>query len=123
MFALRIALVCVPWNHYFGGDSMDEIGFDFRIISAIPIIVIGIISVALLLNSTIKEKKQPSDINPKINKGNFNASIWYVVSYASYIPAVLFVAIYPMIGMLYIIKTIAYLMAFHYHYKNILYKE
>lgn len=122
MFALRIVLVCIPWNHYFGGDSIEEIGFDFRIVSATPIIVIGLISISLLLSSAKKEKNQLSRIDIKINKGNFNASIWYIVSYASYIPAVLLVAIYPMIGMLYIVKTIAYLMAFRYHYKHVLNK-
>lgn len=122
-FLARIFLIFLPFNRWYQGDATVDFGFDFRIISSIPIYVVGIITVYLLLTSSRKELKNPKNIDPELNKGNFNASIWYIVSYVTYSITNFFVAIYPLTGLFMIPKTIAYLLAFYYHYKSMLNKE
>jgi hypothetical protein len=64
--------------------------------------------------------KNPTGINVKLNVGNYKAAIWFLVSYATYSVTLFLVAIYPLTGMFMIPKTIAYVIAFFYHYKNLL---
>jgi hypothetical protein len=119
-FILRLILIALPYNRWYEGDATLDFGFDFRIITAIPIYIIGIISVLLLFNSSKAEKKDPTGIDSKINKGNFNAAIWFIVSYVSYSITLFLVALFPLTGMFMIPKTIAYLIAFFYHYRTML---
>lgn len=119
-FLLRIGLVALPFNHYFEGDPTGDFGFDFRIITAIPTYIIGTISVYLLFRDSKSERKKEDDDTFKKDDANYKASIWYLVSYFSYSLTILFVAIFPITGLFMIPKTIAYLIAFYYHYTYIL---
>ncbi|MFX1357281.1 MAG: hypothetical protein ACFFA8_08330 [Promethearchaeota archaeon] len=121
-FLIRIILIFLPFNHWFEGDATVDFGFDFRIITAIPIYVIGIISVYLLFRDSRSERNEFTGINIDRNRGNFMASIWFVISYISYSFTLFLVAIIPLTGLFMIPKTIAYLVAFFYHYKNMLNK-
>ncbi len=122
-FIVRVVLVSLPQNRWLEGDATVDYGFDFRIISAIPIYVIGLTTVAMLFKASIAEKKNPSeDIDAERNRGMFMAAIWYVVSYATYSVTTFLVAIYPLTGMFMIPKTIAYLVALYYHYTTMLKK-
>ncbi len=119
-FILRVVLMLLPYNRWFEGNATVDFGFDFRIITAIPIYIIGIISVLLLFKSSKAELKNPSNIGSEVDKANYKASIWFIVSYISYTITLLLVAIIPLTGLFMIPKTVAYLVAFIYHYKNIL---
>jgi len=119
-FILRVVLMFLPYNRWFEGNATVDFGFDFRIITAIPIYIIGIISVFLLFKSSKAELKNPSNIGSEVDKANYKASIWFIVSYISYSITLLLVAIIPLTGLFMIPKTVAYLVAFIYHYKNIL---
>lgn len=121
-FLIRIILMFLPFNHWFEGDATVDFGFDFRIITAIPIYIIGIISVYILFRDSRSERNEFTGINIDRNRGNFMASIWYVISYISYSFTLFLVAIIPLTGLFMIPKTIAYLVAFFYHYKNMLNK-
>jgi hypothetical protein len=122
-FILRIILMFLPYNHWFEGDGTIDFGFDFRWITAIPIYIVGIISVYLLFKDSRNEMKAKKGIDPSLNRGNFNASIWFVISYITYSLTLFFVAIIPLMGLFMIPKTIAYLVAFFYHYKTLLNRE
>ncbi|MFX0024222.1 MAG: hypothetical protein ACFE9S_17985 [Candidatus Hermodarchaeota archaeon] len=122
-FIARVILMFLPFNHWFEGSGTVDFGFDFRWITAIPIYIVGIISVFLLFKDSRIEMKEQKGIDPQINRGNFHASIWYIVSYVSYSITLFLVAIFPLTGLFMIPKTIAYLVAFFYHYKTILNRE
>ncbi len=119
-FILRIFLMFLPYNHWFEGNATVDFGFDFRIITALPIYIIGIISMFLLLKDSKAEMRNPTGIDINLNKSNYKATIWFLVSYVTYSFTILFVANYPLTGMFMIPKTIAYIVAFFYHYKNML---
>ena len=122
-FIFRVVLILLPYNHWFEGDGRIDFGFDFRWITAIPIYIIGILSVFLLFKDSKSEMKEKKGVDPQINRGNFHASIWFVVSYVSYSITLFLVANYPLTGLFMIPKTIAYLVAFFYHYKTPLNRE
>ena len=71
---------------------------DWGIYRNIPLMIQGIGVAILLLIDSIKTK----------NKTYRNIALWIFVSYAFYLPVILLVRIMPMIGMLMIPKTIAY---------------
>ncbi|MHA2391862.1 MAG: hypothetical protein ACXAEX_07820 [Promethearchaeota archaeon] len=121
-YTSAIVLLFLPYNHWYEGDATIDFGFDFRIMTAIPIYLIGFITLKLLLTSSKAEKNNPSGIDTDINKGNYRAALWYIVSFATYSITIFFVAIYPLTGLFMIPKTIAYLVAFYYHYKTMLNK-
>jgi hypothetical protein len=119
-FITRLGLMTLPFNHWYEGDATIDFGFDFRIITSLPIYVIGILSVYLLYrDSKAKLKTQSSNASGK-DKANLNASIWYVISYISYSITMFFVSFIPLTGLFMIPKTIAYLVAFYFHYRYIL---
>lgn len=119
-FVLRLILLFLPYNQWFGGNPTVDFGFNFRIITAIPLYIIGIISVMLLFKDSNTEKKKSTGIDEKINRANFYASIWFLISYVCYSITLFLVVDYPITGMFMIPKTIAYIIAFFYHYKGIL---
>jgi hypothetical protein len=116
-FILRIVLLLNPYNHWFDVDPVWEFGFDFRILSAIPFYIIGLIAVGLLLKDSLAEKRNPTGINQDWNEGNYKASIWFIISYAFYSITTFLVIYIPATGMAMLPKTIAYLVALYYHYK------
>lgn len=119
-FITRLGLMLLPFNHWHEGDATIDFGFDFRIITSLPIYVIGILSVYLLYrDSKAKLETQSSNASGK-DKANLNASIWYIISYISYTITMFFVSFIPLTGLFMIPKTIAYLVAFYFHYRYIL---
>ena len=117
-------LLFMPYNHWYEGNGTVDFGFDFRIITAVPIYIIGLVAVGLLLKSSKNVRNTPNDsVKTDINRGNYFASIWYIVSFITYSLTIFFVATYPIAGMFMIPKTIAYLIAFYYHYRTMLNKN
>ena len=121
-FIIRIILVFLPYNQYFGYDPAFDLGIDFGMITNIPFYIIGIITLVLSLKDSKTEKKQekPSDIDSKRNKAVYNASIWLIITYICYSLTVYFSAINSLFGMFMLPLTIAYLIAYYYHYRFIL---
>ncbi|MBD3196008.1 MAG: hypothetical protein GF317_13200 [Candidatus Lokiarchaeota archaeon] len=119
-FIFRIVLLLNPYNHWFDYDPVWEFGFDFRILSALPLYLIGIITVGLLFKDSRAEMQKSTGINPDWNKANNKVSIWLIVSYAFYSITTFLVIYIPIAGMAMVPKTIAYLVALYYHYKYIL---
>jgi hypothetical protein len=72
--------------------------FDWGLYRNIPLTIQGIGVAILILVDAIRTK----------NKTYRNIALWIFVSYAFYIPVILFVRIVSMLGMLMIPKTIAY---------------
>ena len=122
-FIVRLILMALPYNRWYEGISTVDFGFDFRIITSLPIYVIGLITVYLLIRDSIAEKKHTTGIDPEINKGNYIAALWYIISFLTYSITNFFVAFFPLTGLFMIPKTIAYLVAFYYHYKTLLKKD
>jgi len=122
-FIFRVILTLLPYNHWFEGDGTVDFGFNFRLISSIPIYIIGIISVGLLFKDSRSELRENTGIDYQLNRGNFYASIWYIVSFVTYSITIFFVAILPLTGLFMIPKTIAYIVAFFYHYKVLLNRD
>jgi len=120
-YFIGVILLFMPYNRWYEGNGTVDFGFDFRIITAIPLYILGLIAVGLLLRSSRKERNTSSGkVNIEMNRGNYLASWWFIVSFITYSLTIFFVANYPIAGMFMIPKTIAYLVAFYYHYRNIL---
>jgi len=91
---VRLGLFFFPQNAW--GSTVPPA--DWGLYRNIPLLVLGIGVAILLLIDSIKTK----------NKTYRNIALWIFVSYAFYIPVILFVRLVPMIGMLMIPKTVAY---------------
>ncbi|MEG1613065.1 MAG: hypothetical protein RR357_02740 [Clostridia bacterium] len=95
MLALaRIIICCFPQNNWFNLDG----NFLFGILRNVPFAIIGIIIIVL----SFMQYKQNSD------KDYMYMGIAIILSFAFYIPVVLFAGVVPAIGALMIPKTIAY---------------
>ena len=92
---VRIVLCFFPQNEWFIHDS----SITWAIIRNIPFAMMGIIMIFLLYRSGI----QNNDKNAK------NMAIAVILSFAFYIPVVLWARVHFLIGMLMIPKTLAYL--------------
>lgn len=119
-FIIRILLILLPYNHYFDFDPPLDFGFDFGIITSIPLYVIGFITIGLMFKSSKAEKNEFTGINININKANYIASVWFIVSFICYSFTTFLVVYFPLTGMFMIPKTVAYLIALYYHYKYVL---
>ncbi len=93
--ALRIALCFFPQNQWFIADS----SILWAIYRNVPFAVIGVIMIFLF----IKKGKENNDKNAS------KIAIAILLSFAFYIPVVLWARIHMLIGMLMIPKTLAYL--------------
>jgi hypothetical protein len=86
--------------------------YDWAIIRNIPLTIVGVFVAYLMLRDGFKNK----DTRYKY------LGYCIVISYAFYIPVILLVQSIPMIGMLMIPKTMAYMvmafLAFKYYYQN-----
>lgn len=121
-FLIRIVLVFLPYNQWYGYDPTFDLGIDFGMITNIPFYIIGIITLVISLKDSRAEKKQgkSSDIDPKRNKAVYNASIWLIITYICLSFTVFFSAMNSLFGMFMLPLTIAYLIAYYYHYRFIL---
>ena len=104
---VRVALCLLPQNEWLSADAP----LSFGILRNIPFAIMGIIIIILFVQETKKT-------NDKIFK--FMA-LAITLSFAFYIPVVLFASGYPLVGMLMIPKTLAYVWIVLMGYK--LYKQ
>jgi len=104
---VRVALCLLPQNEWLSADAP----LSFGILRNIPFAIMGIIIIILFVQETKKT-------NDKIFK--FMA-LAITLSFAFYIPVVLFASVYPLVGMLMIPKTLAYVWIVLMGYK--LYKQ
>lgn len=88
MALVRIILCLFPQNNWFQKEGNAKWG----IIRNLPFVIVGIIMIILFLLS-----------------GNWNISLAILISFACYLPVVLWAKKKPMIGMLMIPKTVAYM--------------
>lgn len=120
-FIARVVLLLLSYTGWFGGDVNILFGFNTRILSDIPIYIIGFLTIGLLLHSSkIEKTHSTAGIDSLRNQGNYKASLWFIVSYVMFSFTVFLVGTYPIAGLFMIPKTIAYLIAFYYHYTTIL---
>lgn len=120
-FIARVLLLLLSYNQWSGGDETTVFGFITHFIPNVPVYVIGFLTIGLLLHSSKLEKTpSTSGIDQSFNQGNFKAALWFIVSYVMFTFTVVLVGAYPIAGIFMIPKTIAYLLAFFYHYTTIL---
>jgi hypothetical protein len=101
---LRIVIMCFPQNRW--TDLVPP--FDWSLYRNVPLMIQGIGAAVLILVSAVKN-------NDSVYK---NIALWIFVSYLCYTPVILFVQKIPMIGMLMIPKTLAYLAVALIGYKS-----
>ncbi len=102
---IRIVLCLFPQNRWFEYQQ----AFEWGIYRNIPFALMGIIIIVLFYKETKK------------NKNDSFKHMWLAItlSFAFYVPVVLFVHIWPLIGMLMIPKTLAYVWIVVMGYRNI----
>ena len=117
-FVVRLILMALPWNSWYDGTPLIVFGVSFRVFTSLPLYVIGFYPIVLLYKSSKKDLLNKNLLATGVmNKANYFASIWFMVSYACYTLTILFTIYQPLFGLFMIPKTIAYLVAFYYHYK------
>ena len=102
--AFRLIVMCFPQNQW----TSVVPPFDWSLYRNIPLMIQGIGAAVLIFINALKN-------NDVIYKG---ISLWIFVSYLCYIPVILFVQKAPLIGMLMIPKTLAYLAVALIGYRN-----
>lgn len=93
LLVIRIALLCLPQNRWLTNDGALWIG----IVRNIPFLLLGIFDIYLLIKYLRKEKYYKT------------LYIATILSFAFYIPVVVFASKYSWVGMLMLPKTICYL--------------
>jgi hypothetical protein len=116
---IRTILIFLPWNNWGTSPIYHYQIFSFRLITNLPLYVIGI-EVLYLFMKSLKIKTDISQIPEKVMIAIKGSTIWIIVSYVTYTITILGVNVEPMLGMMMIPKTIAYLIVLYYMYKNIL---
>lgn len=101
----RIVLCLMPQNEWTSSDPPLAWG----IYRNIPFVILGIMIIVLFINAIKKYGDKAFHFMP----------LAIILSFAFYIPVVLFADIYPMVGMLMIPKTIAYVWIVWMGYKDI----
>ena len=116
---IRTILILLPWNNY-GSAPVYYFGlFSFRLITNLPLYILGIEVLYLFLKS-YKFTKNSNDIHPDVNTAIKQSSIWIIVSYVMYTVPLLGINLLPLLGILMIPKTIAYLIVLYHMKKYIL---
>lgn len=100
---IRLVIMAFPQNDW--GRVVPI--FEWSLLRNIPLMIIGISVAYFMIRDSLREK----DYRYR------NIGLAIVVSYAFYLPVILFVQIVPMVGMLMIPKTIAYLVMAWFAYK------
>lgn len=121
LFIIRILLILTPFNNWFYVDN-DESYYYFRLITNIPLYIIGISVIYLLLRDSLRELKRKEEIQIPRNLviSSFYTSILFVLSFIFYTITIFGIISIPLLGMFMIPKTIAYLIALYFHVKYIL---
>ncbi|MHA1672373.1 MAG: hypothetical protein ACTSYI_01980 [Promethearchaeota archaeon] len=115
----RVILILLPWNHY-GGTPVYYLGvLSFRLITNLPLYILGFEVVYLFVKS-IRNTKDSDEIHLNIIKALKHSSIWITVSFISYTISLLGTPLVSLFGMMMIPKTIAYLAVLLYMKKYIL---
>lgn len=104
--AARIILCLMPQNQW----TLYDAPVSWGIYRNIPFTILGVLIVYLIL-------KEASKHNDAIFK---KIGIAVIISFACYLPVVLFAATYELVGMLMIPKTIAYLWIVYIGYKEVM---
>ena len=103
---IRFAIMAFPQNDW--GRVVPI--FEWSLLRNIPLMIIGLTVAYFMIRDGLKER----DYRYR------NFGIWILVSFLFYLPVILFVQIVPIIGMLMIPKTIAYLvmawLSFKYYF-------
>ena len=104
---VRLVLIVFPQNDW--GNIVPP--FEWAFVRNIPLVIMGVATAYFMIRDGFK--------NQDARFKNFGYCI--VVSYAFYIPVILLVQTIPIIGMLMIPKTLAYMvmafLAYRYYYK------
>ncbi|WP_457559547.1 hypothetical protein [Candidatus Harpocratesius sp.] len=116
---VRIILILLPWNQYGAEPIYYYTIFSFRLLTNLPLYIIGIEVLYLFIKSYNLTKKSNS-VHPEINRAVKNSAIWIIVSFLTYTGTLLGVHLIPLLGMLMIPKTIAYIIVLYYMKKCIL---
>ena len=106
---VRIVLIVMPQNRW----TLYNPPTSWGIYRNIPFVILGALITYLILNSAIKE----GDVQFK----RIGFSI--IMSFVCYIPVVLFANTFPLVGMMMIPKTIAYLWIVYIGYNNLKKKQ
>ncbi len=116
---IRTILILLPWNNY-GSAPVYYLGIlSFRLITNIPLYIIGFVVLYLFLKSS-SATKDSNHIHPDINIALKQSSIWIIVSFIMYTFPLLGINLIPLLGIMMIPKTIAYLIVLYYMKKYIL---
>lgn len=116
---LRIILILLPWNNWGTEPTYYENFWNFRLLTNLPLYVIGFEVLYLFIKTSIQLQKD-NTIHPDILHAIKNSAIWIIVSFVTYSITVIGVHAYPLLGMMMIPKTIAYLIVLYYMGKYIL---
>ena len=108
----KAALVALPLNAWFGGDPSAALGFDFRIVSALPTYFVGGAAIYLFLRDA-----RGSGASDRAHRA---ASLWYLVSFGAYSLTRFLVSAWTTAGLFMIPKTLAYLAALYHHSRAVL---
>lgn len=100
----RIVLSVMPQNQW----TLYDYPFNWGIYRNIPFTILGTLMIYIILNEAYK-------YDDKVFK---NIGIAIIISFACYIPVVLFTNKYKLVGLLMIPKTLAYLYAVYVAYKE-----
>lgn len=116
---LRIILILLPWNNWGTEPTYYYDFWNFRLLTNLPLYVIGFEVLYLFIKTSI-ELKNEFKIHPEFLYAIKNSAIWIIVSFVTYTITVLGVHAYPLLGMMMIPKTIAYLIVLYYMGKYVL---
>jgi hypothetical protein len=105
LVVLRIALVLMPQNKW----TLHDAPLSWGIYRNIPFTILGVLIVYLIL----KEANKHMDVAFK------KIGIAIIISFACYLPVVLFASTYGFVGALMIPKTLAYLWIVYIGYKGL----
>jgi len=110
---IRTILILLPWNNWGSSPEYYYSVFSFRLLTNLPLYVIGMEVLYLFYISTKSEeitKQMPNNITFALK----NCVIWIIVSYVTYTITLFGVPVMPILGMMMIPKTIAYLIVLYY---------
>lgn len=116
---VRTILILMPWNNWGSSPTYYYSVFSFRILTNLPLYVIGMEVLYLFYIST-KSADIVSQVPKNITFALKNCVIWIIVSYATYTITLFGVPVMPILGMMMIPKTIAYLIVLYYMYRYIM---